>query len=77
MNARQRVWRVRLTRDLFLFLLGVGILFHQAFLAQQAQPELVTAAVALLLAPAVTRVDDAARDRQREQQREVDSGSDQ
>lgn len=64
--ARGRVRRVRLTRDLALFLAGLGILLHQAFVVEAAQPELVTAAVALLLAPAVTRVDDAARDRREE-----------
>lgn len=57
-------WRVRLTRDLTLFIVGLGILVHQAFVADQVAPELVTAAVALLLAPAVTRVDDAKRDHQ-------------
>ena len=73
MNAQRRVWRVRLTRDLALFLTGLGILLHQAFVATQTRPELVTAAVALLLAPAVTRVDDAAKDRRQE----VDRGPDQ
>lgn len=62
----RREWRVRLTRDLALFVTGLGILLHQAFLAAEVAPELVTAAVALLLAPAVTRVDDAKRDRDRE-----------
>lgn len=49
-----------------LFSAGLGILLHQAFIARPVQPELVTAAVALLLAPAVTRVDDSARDRSRD-----------
>lgn len=64
--APRKVRRVRLTRDLVLFMAGLGILLHQAFLADPVQPELVTAAVALLLAPAVTRVDDSTRDRDRE-----------
>lgn len=63
MERKRRIRRVRLTRDLILGLLGAGILLHQAFLADPVQAELVTAAVALLLSPAVTRVDDAARDK--------------
>lgn len=67
MSARRRVWRVRLTRDLMTFGLGLAILGQQAFWAPAAQPELVAAAVALLLAPAVARVDDAVKDRRREE----------
>jgi len=72
MAARRARRRVRLTRDLALFLAGLGILLHQAFVAEPVHPELVTAAVALLLAPAVTRVDDAKRDR--DQETEVGDG---
>jgi hypothetical protein len=64
---RKRIRRVRFTRDLALFVMGSTILGFQAFVADPVSAELVTAAVALLLAPAVTRVDDAVRDR-----REVD-----
>ncbi len=69
---RKRIRRVRLTRDLILTTLGAGILTHQAFLANPISAELITAAVALLLAPAVTRVDDAARDKRTDDRREVD-----
>lgn len=69
---RRGVRRVRVTRDLALFLAGLGILLHQSFVAAEVAPELVTAAVALLLAPAVTRVDDAKRDR--DEHKEVGGG---
>ncbi len=61
--TRRQIWRVRLTRDLVLFALGLAILAHQAFIAPTVQAELVAAAVALLLGPAVARVDDAVKDR--------------
>ena len=73
MSARaRRVWRVRLTRDLSTFGLGLAILGQQAFVALGAQPALVAAAVALLLAPAAARVDDAVKDRVRAANREAD-----
>lgn len=63
--------RVRLTRDATLFLAGLGLLGQQALLARPMHPELVAAAVALLLAPAATRTDDARRDgQQREGERD-------
>lgn len=64
--------RVRLSRDLVLFALGLAILIHQAFITAELQPELVTAAVALLLAPAVTRVDDARKDGRRQEAKDAE-----
>lgn len=69
---RRRVWRLRITRDLVLFLTGLAILGHQAFAAAQVQAELVAAAVALLIGPAVARVDDAVKDRRQEQNNDHD-----
>ena len=73
MSAQRWVWRVRLTRDLATFGFGLAVLGHQTFVALAAQPELVAAAVALLLAPAAYRVDDAVKDRDRRDREEVDS----
>lgn len=72
MSARRRVWRVRLTRDLATFGLGLAILGHQAFWAAAVHPELVAGAVALLLAPAAARVDDAVKDRRRSDREETE-----
>jgi hypothetical protein len=69
---RKRIRRVRFTRDLGYIALGTAILLHQAFVADPIAAELITAAVALLLAPAVQRVDDASRDRKADDKREVD-----
>ncbi len=74
-SARKRVRRARLTRDRVLFLLGLTILLYQLFAAIVGRPiqgELVTAGLALLLAPAAYRLDDANKDRKEAERSGVD-----
>lgn len=68
---RKRIRRVRFTRDLAYLTIGSAVFLWQAFIADPLRVELITAAVALMLAPAANRVDDAARDKARDR-REVD-----
>jgi hypothetical protein len=59
MSAQERrVWRIRVTRDVITFTLGLVTFVHQAFVVPTMNPTIFGAAVVFLVGPAAARWDD-------------------
>lgn len=61
--TRRLPWRPRLTRDLVLFVVALGLLIYEVIFRSTADPEVLTVCIALLLAPGVLRYDEKRRER--------------
>jgi hypothetical protein len=61
-KARRKRWRVKLTRDFTIFLVGLGGIVHETFFEEQDRPTLLILFAAMIGLPAFLRLDEKRSD---------------
>jgi hypothetical protein len=60
--VRRKRWKIRLTRDLTIFLVGLGGIVHEAFFTHEDRPTLLILFAAMIGLPAFLRLDEKRSD---------------
>lgn len=61
-KPRRRRWKIKLTRDLIIFLVGLGGIVHETFLTTDDRPTLLILFAAMIGLPAFLRLDERSRE---------------